>query len=408
MGFFKKNWRILVMLALALFNGIIGVLILMGQSINYFIIILANFCLSIIYPIIEAIDKIAEKSKVITVNIPVKTGENIEKIKADVAIVKTEILKEKKKVEDKKNENRILVDLINNNFISAKTLDNNILDKKFISVLCYQAGFNERSGFVSEKVIAKEEEIRLLNKKLKEKGKPLKEEIDLGREYSKMFEELGFIRLAGHNPFFIVPQDNIYPEKLRDLDKISDYLIKEGTIIVGKEWEKLKDTHKQYDLDFYNSHMGNINNPVNLNMLIIKINRRDMRHRFVLRNDFSKEFSSELSTIVKLNQFKTSSFEKTEIRNLVLQSSLKILILSLAEKEREKILTLESEFTKSQSEGGLGIVNFYDYHTKNIEDIKRILKKSFRQENKIKEYAEMIFKNSKDFQEDLIKLGRRN
>lgn len=400
MGFFKKYWKIILMSSIALFNGIVGLLALLGQTISYSILIFANFCLSIIYPIVEVIDKINQKNEVVTAKIPIKTEEDIEIIKEEVGIVKKEILGNKKKLEEKKKENRILIDLINNNVISVKTLDDNILDKKFISLLCYQAGFNVRSGIISKKLSEKINEIA----QLKKDKKPIKEEIDISREYEKIFYELGFIKLATHNQFFIIPEDNILPEKLRDLDKISNYLIKQGAIIVSEEWEKIKKAHKKHDIDFYNETKDK-DNPVNLNLLIMKINRRDMRHRFILENHFNKEFNLELSTIVRLNKFKTPQSEKVEIKNIISQSSLKILILSIAEKEREKILSLEETFTKSREEGGLGIRNFYDYHLKDIEDIKNILRNKFRSEKKIDKYAEIIYNNSRDYKDDLIELG---
>ena len=137
----------------------------------------------------------------------------------------------------------------------------------------------------------------------------------------------------------------------------------------------------------------------------MKLNRRDMRHRFILRNDFSKEFNSELSAIIKLDKFKTSQYEKMEISKIISKSSLKILILSLTEKEIEQILGLEEIFFKPKNEGGLGVKNFYDYHKENIEDIKNILRKKFKQEAKIDRYAKLIYENSRDYKKDLEELG---
>ncbi len=400
MGFFKDHWKALLMGTIAVFNGIIGVLSLLGYILSYSFIIIANFCLSIIYPIIEMVDKISEKNKVVTAKIPVKLNEDITIVKEKLEAIEKEIKDEKPKVEEKKRENRILVDLINSNVISLKTLDDNILDKKFISVLCYQAGFNIRSGLISKSIKDKIDEDIMR----KRGGKKTKYDIEINREYSKIFDGIGFIKLAGTNPFFIIPQDNIYPEKLRDLDKISDYLIKQGSLIVCEEWIKLKNVYKKHDINFYNQ-MKERDNPVNFNILIMKINRRDMRQRFILRNDFNKEFSSELSAIVRLDKFKTSQSEKLEIKNIVSQSSLKILILSLHKSEQDKILDLENEFKKPEKEGGLGIVNFFDYHNKNIDAIKKILSKKIKGNKKISEYAELIYNNSRDYKKDLEELG---
>lgn len=400
MGFFKDHWKALLMGTIAVFNGIIGVLSLLGYILSYSFVIIANFCLSIIYPVIEMVDKISEKNKVVTAKIPVKLNEDITIVKEKLESIEKEIKDEKPKVEEKKRENRILVDLINSNVISLKTLDDNILDKKFISVLCYQAGFNIRSGLISKSIKDKIDEDIMR----KRGGKKTKYDIEINREYSKIFEGIGFIKLAGTNPFFIIPQDNIYPEKLRDLDKISDYLIKQGSLIVHEEWIKLKNVYKKHDINFYNQ-MKERDNPVNFNILIMKINRRDMRQRFILRNDFNKEFSSELSAVVRLDKFKTSQSEKLEIKNIVSQSSLKILILSLHKSEQDKILDLENEFKKPEKEGGLGIVNFFDYHNKNIDTIKKILSKKIKGNKKISEYAELIYNNSRDYKKDLEELG---
>ncbi len=334
-----------------------------------------------------------------------KPKEDINVLKEDVAVVKAEVLEQKTKKEEKKKENRILIDLMNNNVISVRTLDNNILDKRFISVLCYQAGFSVKNQIISQNVKDEIDKI-LLSKKIKSKKEKLREKgLDTSREYHKMFDDIGFIKLANHNEFYIIPEDNIYPEKLRNLDKLSNYLIKQGMIIVDEEWNKLKEIHKKHDKEFY-QQMQNESNPVNFNMLIMRINRRDMRHRFILRNDFNKKFTPELSAIIKLSEFKTLASEKVAIKTIISQSSLKILILSLPEKEREKVLSLEETFTKPQNEGGLGIKNFYDYHTKDVEDIKRILRIKFKKsEEKISKYAQLIYNNSRDYKEDLIELG---
>lgn len=79
-------------------------------------------------------------------------------------------------------------------------------------------------------------------------------------------------------------------------------------------------------------------------MLLMKINRRDMRHRYNIRNDFNREFVSELSSIVKLEKLNLLDAEKIEIKKLVLGSSINILILSINKQDRRKILELEDIF----------------------------------------------------------------
>jgi hypothetical protein len=130
-----------------------------------------------------------------------------------------------------------------------------------------------------------------------------------------------------------------------------------------------------------------------------------MRQKFILKDDFDKTFNNELSAIIKLNKFVTPETEKVEIRKLISQSSLNILVMSLGKADKKKILALEETFKKSESEGGLGIVNFYDYHKKNKGEIKKILKIKFKDTSKIDQYADLIIKNSQDYREDLLELG---
>ena len=53
----------------------------------------------------------------------------------------------------------------------------------------------------------------------------------------------------------------------------------------------------------------------------------------------------------------------------------------------------------------MGIEHFYDYHKKNRDDIINVLRNKFTDDNKINEYADLIMKNSKQYREDLIKMG---
>jgi len=400
MGFFKKNWKALLMGLIAIVNGMLGFLLYLGFIINAIIVVGINFCMTILYPIIQILETVSDKNEIVehTIKGWETPKKDIDELRDEVNKVNASISEERMKKEERRKENRILTELINNNVISVKTLENNILDKKFISVLCYQAGFSVRNEIISKKMSDKIRELIDNKKKLSEEG------IDLSREYPKMFNDVGFIKLAKHNEFYMIPEENIYPEKLRDLTKISDHLIKRGLIVVDDEWNKIKKLHKKHDKDFYNK-IKDQDNPINFNILVMRLNRRDMRHKFILRNDFNKEFNSELSSIINLNKFKTSASEKVTIKNIVSQSSLKILILSLDKKIRDKILELEEIFTKPEQEGGLGIVNFYDYHTKDINALKNILKKKFRKEDKIEEYANLIYGNSSEYKEDLIELG---
>jgi len=58
-----------------------------------------------------------------------------------------------------------------------------------------------------------------------------------------------------------------------------------------------------------------------------------------------------LSAIIRLNKFITPEAEKVEIKKLISQSSLNILIISLEKADKKNILSLGETFKKPESEG---------------------------------------------------------
>ena len=321
----------------------------------------------------------------IEVKVEQEQWDDVGQIRQSVQNIETGIKESKVKLEEKKEENRLITDLINENVISVSSLDKKILDKRFITVLCYQIGFKYE---ISPKL-----------KKLMQT-----KEVEIKRKYNKIFDEVGFIKLAYTYPFYIIPEDNLFPKSLNNLNKLADYLMKKAKIILAEEWDELRSLHQKHDPNHYQK-IKNKANPLNFNILIMKVNRRDMRHKYFIKNDFNKAFISELSTLVKLEKMNILEPEKVQIKELILGSSLKILILSLSESDKKKILELESEFTKPEAEGGLGIKHFYDYYQKDISKLKSILSKKFKTEKVNEMKIDLIMKNSKDYETDLRKLN---
>lgn len=385
MSFWKSNWRIVLI-------GLIGVIsasllfptiaIFIGNYVNVAWILLI---LAITYPVVEFLEKSNEKKEAKEKEVKVEAHqEDTQVIKQKVTQIEQHIEQTNQIKLENKNRNRLIAELINNNLISVQTLENNIIDKRFLSVFCYQVGYKYS---ISEKI----------------RNLMITKKVDLKRTYPTIFEKIGFVRLGGVYPFFIIPEDNVYPSSLRSINNMADYILDKGKICLVDEWNKIKDISESHDKEFYQK-IKDKENPLNFNFLIMKLNRRDIRHRFRIKNDFNKEFNLELASIVKMEDFKTTDSDKVKVKNLVQQSSINILILSLGKKDRDKILALEPIFKKSSVEGGLGILNFYDYHKKNKEDVVKILMKKFDKESAISN-AELILKNSLEYSKDLKELG---
>jgi hypothetical protein len=227
------------------------------------------------------------------------------------------------------------------------------------------------------------------------------------RKYPDIFKDMGFIQLAEVYPFYIIPEENIYPKNLRDINSMADQLMKRAKIALAKEWDELREVHKTHDRRYY-ERIKEKQNPLNFNMLLMRVNRRNMRHRYNIRNDFNQAFVSELSSIVALEKFKMYEQEKVAINKLIFSSSIHILVLGIEKKDREKILELEKVFTAPCAEGGLGVKKFFDYHKQDSKKISNILATKFKNNpEKVKTYTEFIVKNSRDYQEDLEKLKIR-
>jgi len=324
--------------------------------------------------------------EIMEIKIGVKDTQNSAKrMEAKIDKIDSEITKETSKKEENYERTQLVADLINHGLISIREVDKSVPDKKFFTVFCRSQGFPQN-----------------LPSSIKKKSKDEKSKFMVN--YYNLFEKLGFVRLVWNRPYFIIAEDNVYPEKLRNLENLSNYFINKIGLSLIEKWNLVMDYSREHSPRFYKQRQGK-ENPLDFNMLIVKSNLRDMRYKFIKTNIFDPKLSNELASITKLNKIRIEEDSKIGIKNFVLKSSIYILVLRLETKDRKKILDLEPIFTKSEADGGLGIEKFYDYHQKPKEKIIEILKKKFDDETKVNEYADLIVKNSKQYKEDLTEMG---
>ena len=375
-GFFKKNWRIIIVGLLLIFNALLQVPTIKSYVRGIMPFNWVNLGLILVYLIIETIERVFSNVDIMDIKVGVdETKETTKEIKEVVKVIEKEVIKYKPVKNKKYEKTKLLANLINENVISIKTIEKNIADKNFISVLCYQKGFTA--------------------------NKP--KNMQMRRKYPSIFKNLGFIQLAGVWGYFIIPEENIFPKKLRNLNNLAIYVLHKAKMCLISEWREIMRWAKKGSLRFYRNRTGKAN-PLNFNMLIMRFNRRNMIHMFLKSNDFNIAFNNELVSLTKLNEVKIRQNDKIKIKNFVLQSSLNILVLGVPNEDKNKLLALEKTFVKPVRNKGLGIKNFYDYHNQNEVDILKIISTKFSP-TKAKEYTDLIFKRSKKYQEALTKLG---
>lgn len=318
-----------------------------------------------------------------------ETLQNTKLLNESVQRIEIEIEKDHLKREEKLEKNSLLIDLINEQLIPIQVVDETIQDKKFITVFCALGGF---SNNLPDHI----KQLQEIDEVQYHQFRP---------DYRKIFEKIHFVQLTGRHPYFIIAEENIYPEKFRDMSNLSEYLMNKAKLLLDEKWNLIMEDSKTNSPRFYTNRL-NKGNPLNFNILLTKVNSRDVRQRFKIQNDFHRGFTSELASLTDAHKVrnKIKENERIEIRKFILRSSIHILILKIHESDRKKILDLEQIFRKPEAEGGLGIKNFYDYHKKEREDIEKILKMKFSKEEKVKEYTTMIIKNSRRYKEDLIEL----
>jgi len=378
-GFFISKWviiRIAFYIILIVLNGLFDFFNLTGKvgvKVN-----LLLFLILVVLEVIRVVDDDTNKHRIDSKL--TKVDKNTEETKEVVLEIDKKIeegkLKRNSKYEGKKV--KLLVELINHQLISKKTVKEIIteMDKKFISVLIYADSLKS-------------------SEKFKENHKNKR------REYIKIFENLGFTRLGypSSKGYFLIAEQNLYPEKLRNLDNLSAYLVDKLKVSFGEEWAYVLDFSKKESRRFYNINKEK-RIEMNATILISIVGTNDMRFDFIYKSGFDKSFSKELLSVTKKNKLKISDLDKLQVKRFITNSSLNILILELTEREKKTLLELEPKFKEE-----LKIKNFYDYHRRNVQDITNIISKRIKDKNKARELAKRIQKNSKKYEEDLVELG---
>lgn len=361
----KEHWRIIIISLILIVN-----LIFQVQSINsllptYFQVTYLSLILSIVYILLEASDKIKSSNE----NKEVKTS--IQEI--DQKLTSLSYFEEQRT--KKRNLVKPLIDLINHNIISIKSVEDIIKGKNFICIFCYQTQFTSN---VPQKMKD--------NKKVPH------------RRYNELLEKLGFIKLASKYTYYIIAEDNLYPESLRNIDVLGNYLINKGQECANEEWNIILEYSKHEAPRFYDNRV-NSPNPINFNFLIQKINAKDVKHDFLIQNDFNPMFNIELATIASIREIYVNEKEKVEIKNFVLKSSLNILIGDLPRDQREILLSLEPEFKK------LGIKHIYDYHKASQIDLINIINTKIDSKDLSERLTAYIMDNSRNYEDTLLELG---
>lgn len=370
----RRNLTYVVMIGIGLAN-IINIFFKELPEIS--IISLLNVILPSTYIVVDVLDRRSSNKELRDVKVSVdKTQDDVKEIKESVTNTETLVKELKPKREIKYVKSQLISGLINENIISLETVKSIIpKDKRFVSVLVYSKGASK-------------------NRPVAYKEKRL---------YPKIFKELGFVQLAGVWGFFIIAEENIYPKKLRGLNKLADYLLKAGKLSIIEEWNNIMAFAKKETPIFYRNRKGK-DNPLHFNLLIMKTDLNNIRHSYT-RNDFNELFNRELASVAKVNKIKLESEEYTALKSFVFQSSLNILVLGIPIRDRKKLLTLEKQFRKPASKGGLEIKNFYDYHKRNKEDISRIIKSGFKDDETSEKYTDMIIERSKRYEKELRVFG---
>lgn len=275
------------------------------------------------------------------------------------------------------NQVKPLIDLINNNLISIKAIEETIKSKKFITFFCYQEGFK-----------------RSLPKYMKDKNKQSPR-----RLYPKVLEQLGFLKLGKVNHgYFIISEESLYPSELRDVDMLSTYLVKKIKRSLDEEWEEILEDAKTNDPEYYATNL-NETNPLNFNFLVSKVNAKDMVHEFLLCNDFDERFNSELATLAQVRKIFVNESDKIKIKSFILGSSIKILIDDCPEHVKTALIKLEPSFRK------IGVKHIYDYHKVNKNDLLKILSTTTFNQKAVTYLATLIMLRSQAYEQTLLDLG---
>lgn len=197
----------------------------------------------------EDMKTIAEKQKQATTESLSEFRDNLKKEK------QTE---EKEKI-DRYDATELLVSLINENLISIKEVERILPNEKFIVVFCYPSG-----------------------------GPAIPEDIEHKRLYQELFEDLSFVRLGAN--YFIIPERNLFPKKLRDIDNLARELRKGVTLYSEKEWKYFLDKIKLSNHKRLYNNWVNKENPLKFDFLVYKVNMAELRHTWIGGVHFHQTF----------------------------------------------------------------------------------------------------------------------
>ncbi|GBE19696.1 hypothetical protein BMS3Abin17_00421 [archaeon BMS3Abin17] len=352
------------------------------SCLSFFPNLIKNEILKYLLPLFFLLGFILEVIRVVVnenkpVNISLDSKEELRKvIKQDTQKtvqtysneIKEEVKKSNKEKLNRYDSTELLVNLIKNNYISIKEVEKILPNEQFISVFCYPAG-----------------------------GPTIPKDARSSRLYPELFSDLGFVRLGAN--FFIIPERNLLPKELREIDVLTSH-IQEGIIIYSnEEWKNnlIKINSTGHKIMYRN--WKNKENPLKYDFLIYKINMAELKHVFVKESSFTNDFLKELASVADIRAIRLNEADKASIKDFILKSSLNILILDLYKKEKDKILSLEKKFKEK-----LGVNTFCDYASEKEKDIAKILKTKF-DDISSKKYAKLIFKRSEKYKEELLKLG---
>lgn len=374
----KENWRI-YLIALILILNVLAPLEPVAKYIPLKASLITSF-LSIAYILFDMLEKKDANREMIEVKAKLeKSNQSLETLKTYAEEADKELQESKNLREKKQERGKLVAKLINDNVISFETLDKQIKNKRFISVLVYGTGKTTETSKKMPKV---------------------------KRLHKTILDNLGMVELCYPWGYYIISEDNLIPKKYRQLDKLAEYLLKKCKLALNEEWKSILEFNKKNSKRMY-KRQKNLGNPLGITFLITKTDRRDMIHEFIKENGFNKEFNQELASLIPLKDFKLSEDEKIAIHNFVFKSSLYILLpdTEVPATDKEKLMSLEKVFKEPQNKGGLGISFFYEYHKKHRSDVENIVKTKFKKQELIDKYTDMIIENSEKFEKDLKSLG---
>ena len=66
-----------------------------------------------------------------------------------------------------------------------------------------------------------------------------------------MFKKMGFVKLAYPYSYFVIAEENLYPKRLRNIDKLAKYLLNKSKVDIKEEWDEILTWSKKNSKVFY-------------------------------------------------------------------------------------------------------------------------------------------------------------